>query len=137
MKRLAELTKEDLLDCPVWEYYGDDDKTASVSPAHGAVLSEEIPEARCQQIYVALTEYTLANGDMHLGYCSPIDPCGLDYIQPVMLIEGVHIRLYDEDIEGLPEDWTRLGIKFSEVFPLSWRCCVPVDGETVHGTVPE
>ena len=137
MKRLAELTEEDLLACPVWEYHGLNDRTASVSPAPGAVLSEEVPDASRQQVYVALTEFTFANGEVNLGYCSPVDPSGLDYIQPVILIKGAHIRLYDEDSDGLPEDWRHLGLDSSEVFPLSWRCRVPVDGETVHGTVPE
>jgi len=134
VKPLATLTLEDLQACPVWQYHGARDDEAQVSAAPGAQISEEwSPET---PVYIALTEFVLANGQVYSGYTSPSDPSGLDYLQPVIIASGVHVRFWDDRTGGPSRDWRHLGSEH-EVFPITWRSLVPVDGNAVGGRIPE
>jgi hypothetical protein len=89
-------------------------------------------------VFVAGTTFRLADGSEWPGLCSPGDPSGLDYLQPVMLVDGRHLSLWSEVppevplFEAVPQ---ALGRKVLEVFPLSFVCHVPVDGTLVSGTI--
>jgi hypothetical protein len=71
VKRLADLTIQDLKDAPVWRYEGGDGPAAAVSPSRRTALSQSDDE-----IYLAATEFELFDGTMHSGFCFPADDTG-------------------------------------------------------------
>ena len=133
MKPLRSVTVEDLTSVPVWKYAGVDDSTATADPTERLSLSESERET-----FIALTEFFLASGARHLGFCSPVDDSGLDYVQPVIVTPEGHVRFWFEDPPSpadLSEQWKKLGARTEELFPVRFRCLVPVDGRKIEGTI--
>lgn len=134
MKPFAKLTPGDLRTSPVWRYQSKDgDTLATVEADDRSHLSESGAE-----VFVASTTFRLADGSEFQGLCSPADPSGLDYLQPVILTEEGHVRLWSEETAGLSNAAAicqSLGRSSSEVFPLSFNCHVPVDESLVSGTI--
>jgi hypothetical protein len=129
MKRLAELTLEDLARCPVWRFEGQSDDSASVIP----VDDFERPD---REAYIARTRFTLADGSEWWGYCSPTDDSSLDYLQPVILTMGGPVRFWYDEPPAEPEPARAcrlLGKRPSEVFPVRFECVVPFEGRRVAG----
>ena len=61
MKRLAELTVEDLIASPVWRYEGGAGSEALVAPSKRETLSQYDDE-----IFLAATEFALADASRHM-----------------------------------------------------------------------
>jgi hypothetical protein len=80
MKRLRDLTAADLERVSVWHYDGATDDVAHVRATDRSELSETDAE-----MFIARTQFVLASGAQHLGFCSPAIDCGLDVTQPVIL----------------------------------------------------
>lgn len=123
--KLSSLTPEELLSTPVWRYRSPEgDDRAEVDPSDLTELTEDSEET-----FIALTHFTLSDGTRFFGYCSPVDPSGLDYIQPVLIAGSEHIRLW----EGFPAESIAALLQRSieQVFPISFECRVPVDGSIV------
>jgi PilZ domain len=134
MKRLAELTIEDLTTAPVWRYEGGSGADAAVVAERRDSLSQLDDE-----IFLAATEFVLPDSSQHLGFCFPVDDAGIDYLQPVIVTPTAHVRFwFDETIapEVLSAQWNALGRREEEIFPVRFRCRVPVDGRTVAGVIP-
>jgi hypothetical protein len=134
VKRLGELTIQDLKDAPVWRYEGGDGAAAVVSPARRSKLSQSDDE-----IYLAATEFELFDGSSHTGFCFPADDSGLDYLQPAIVTESGHVSFwFDGPVSqsDLERQWKRLGRSEGEILPATFRCLVPVDGRTVSGRIP-
>lgn len=131
MKRLAALTLEDLVQCPIWLYDGESDNDAYVTQSPNANITEEVGFG---PTYIALTEFVLANGDRHLGYTSPADPSGLDYLQPVIVFGDRRVALWTEEgrIFDVPK---QLELEEHDVYPIAWRSVVPVDGNVAEGLI--
>lgn len=134
MKPFTDLTSEDLRRSPVWRYDSrGHDATAMVEEASRSSLSE-----RESTVFVAATTFRLSDGCELSGLCSPIDPSGLDYLQPVVFAPGGQVSLWSDavpfgvSLEAISE---RIGRRVSEVFPLVFTCHVPVDGQVVSGTI--
>lgn len=134
MKRLADLTIEDLTASPVWRYEGGSGADALVEAEDRASLSQ-----RDEEILLAATEYVLTDSSEHLGFCFPVDGEGLDYLQPVIVAPGMHVRFWFDGAVApgvLATQWKALGKEETEIFPVRFRCRVPVDGRTVAGVIP-
>ena len=134
MKRLADLTVEDLTSAPVWRYEGGDGVDAVVVEHARDGLSQLDDE-----IFLAATDFLLPDSSRHLGFCFPVDDAGLDYLQPVIVTPGGHVRFWFDGavaVEVLSAQWALLGKRGGEIFPLSFRCRVPVDGREVTGVIP-
>ena len=133
MKRLADLTPSDLERVAVWRYAGESDDVARVAATDRSELSE-----RDHELFIARTHFVLANGTHHVGFCSPSDDSGLDYLQPVILTTGGLVYFHFEDPpsqETLEQQWQRLGAGHEQIFPIHFRCLVPVDGHYVTGVI--
>ena|SRR5688572_38095 len=133
VKRLHDLRPADLERAAVWHYDGESDEVATVRATERAQLS-----ASEQGRFIARTQFALANGAQFIGFCSPVDDSGLDYLQPVILTpEGPVYFFFEEppSQEMLDAQWRRLGVGHEQVFPVHFRCTVPVDGVYVTGSI--
>jgi hypothetical protein len=133
MKRFAELTREDMHLHPVWRYHSSQDDTlAVVQPDERRQLSEQETIT-----FVVATVFRLADRSELIGLCSPSDPSGLDYLQPVIFTDAGHVRLWNDDTAGtlVASACKRLGRPVASIFPVFFECTIPVDGLRVTGTV--
>jgi len=87
MKRLFDLTVEDLTATPVWRYEGGDGAGAVVAPESRDSLTQADEE-----IYLACTEFQLADSSRYLGLCFPVDAASLEHLQPVIMTPAGHVR---------------------------------------------
>ncbi len=133
MRRLVELTPADLSSNPVWRYEGGSGDDARVAPVKRDALSRADDE-----IYLAATEFELFDATTCTGYCFPADGAGVDYLQPVILTADGPVAFWFEKppaADVLARQWRALGKEPGQVFPVSFRCLVPVDGQTLRGRI--
>jgi hypothetical protein len=133
VKRLSDLTVEDLIGSPVWRYEGGSGTEALVAPSGRQSLSQLDDE-----IFLAATEFALADASRHMGFCFPADDSGIDYLQPVIVGRGQHVAFWFDgpvSAEELSEQWRAFGKEPKQIFPVAFRCLVPVDGRTVSGRI--
>lgn len=133
MKRLTELRPCDLDTAAVWRYDGEIDDTATVRATDRTDLREDE-----SQTYIARTQFVLGNGAQFIGFCSPCDEEELVYVQPVIVTNAGPVFFFFEEppsAEFLRAQWQRLGVGHEEIFPVHFRCTVPVDGHFVTGVV--
>lgn len=133
MKRLAELTLEDLRARPVWRYEGGTGAEALVEPAKRDSLSRSDDE-----IFLAATAFELFDASRHEGFCFPADDSGLDYLQPAIVTASGHVAFWFEssrEPEVIERQWKALGKGPEQIFPVTFRCLVPVDGREVAGRI--
>ncbi|HYX20072.1 MAG TPA: PilZ domain-containing protein [Thermoanaerobaculia bacterium] len=133
MKRLVELTAEDLAAEPVWRYEGGAGAAAMVVPIRRDALSRSDDE-----VFLAATDFGLFDGSRHVGYCFPADDSGIDYLQPSIVVPGGQVAFWTEGPASpaeLAERWRVLGKEPGQIFPASFRCRIPVDGGIVSGWI--
>jgi hypothetical protein len=133
VKRLDDLNVEDLKASPVWRYEGGSGAHATVASTKRQSLSQADDE-----IFLAATEFELFDSSRHFGFCFPADDSGIDYLQPVILSPSCHVNFWFDGPaapEVLSSQWKALGKEPREVFPVAYRCLVPVDGRTVNGRI--
>lgn len=135
MKRLSDLRPSDLQRVLVWRYVGENDDTASVQATERRELSR-----RDEATFIAHTQFTLADGSQHVGFCTPAEGSTLESIQPVIVTDaGTFYFWFDPPPSR--ESWRAqlrlLGVPPDSVFPVHYRCTVPVDGRFVFGTIEE
>jgi PilZ domain len=133
VKRLGELTIEDLTSSPVWRYEGGSGDAALVSPARRRSLSQTDDE-----IFLAATEFDLSDSTRHGGFCFPAEGSGIDYLQPVIVTRTGHVTFWFErpaSAETLAKQWRALDREAKRIFPVAFRCLVPVDGKVVAGRI--
>ena len=131
-KPLLALTNEDLAANPIWLYEGETDATAVVQPVDS--LAE--PDRRS---YIARTRFTLDDGTVLFGYCSPTDDSGLDYIQPVVIAPSGHISFWRDPPDTAPTDdevAALLGKPVEHVFPCTFEALVPFEGAHLVRVIP-
>lgn len=132
MKRVSELTPDDLRRVAVWRYEGEIDEVAVVRATDRRELKADEPA-----VFIAHTQFVLADGTQHVGFCSPCDDSGLDYLQPVIVTASGHVYFWFDEPpsrDSLRAQWRRLGAR-DEVFPIHFRCTVPVGGRYVTGII--
>lgn len=133
MKRLHDLAPFDLERAAVWHYDGESDDVAHVRATQRDTLSDGDAGT-----FIARTQFLLASGAQHIGFCSPALECGLDVIQPVILTSDGPVYFHFEEPpsqETLDAQWRRLGVGHEQIFPVHFRCTVPVDGVFVTGVI--
>jgi len=133
MKRLTELTPADLERAAVWHYSGETDETASVRATDRHELS-----AREAGLFLARTQFALANGAQHVGFCSPGEEVTLEYLQPVIVtaVGPVYFWFADPPTqESLRAQWQKLGARREDIFPVHYRCTVPIGGRYLTGMI--
>ena len=133
MKRLGELTVEELTANPVWRYEGGSGAEALVAPVKRDSLSQSDDE-----IFLAATDFQLSDSSRHFGFCFPADDSGIDYLQPVIVSASRHVCFWFEGTippDALENQWSALEKQPADIFPVSFHCRVPVDGRAVAGQI--
>ena len=133
MKRLVDLTAEDLAAEPVWRYEGGAGAAAIVVPIRREALSRSDDE-----VFLAATDFELFDGSKHAGFCFPADDSGIDYLQPSIIAASGQVNFWTEgpaSPEELAARWRALGKEPGQIFPVAFRCRVPVDGGIVSGWI--
>jgi hypothetical protein len=133
VKRLHDLTPSDVERVAVWRYDGANDDVAMVRATERDALSKHDAD-----VFIARTQFHLANGTQHLGFCTPSDEESLDVLQPVIVTgEGLAFFYFEEppSHETLERQWQLLGAGHEQIFPIHFRCLVPLDGRFITGTI--
>ena len=133
MKRLHDLTPADLERAAVWRYEGESDDVAHVR----ATARTELTNANAD-LFIARTQFTLANGSHHIGFCTPDAGGSLEDLQPVIVTADGPVYFHFDappSQETLDAQWLRLGVGREQIFPVHFRCTVSLDGEYVTGTI--
>lgn len=133
MKRLSELTAADLERAPVWRYEGSSDDVALVRATELREIAADAPD-----VFIARTQFVLANGAQFSGFCTPTDDTELEFVQPVIVAPRGLVYFWFEQPpseESLQEQWRRLDAGHEEIFPIHYRCTVPVDGHFITGVI--
>jgi hypothetical protein len=135
VKRLVDLTIEDLAANPVWRYEGGAGDKAVAAPVKRDSLSQTDDE-----IFLASTEFELLDTARHSGYCFPADGSSVDYLQPVIVTRSGHVAFWFDEPPTpatLSKQWATLGKEPKDIFPVTFRCLVPVDGQTLSGRIED
>jgi hypothetical protein len=125
-KPVGKLTVADLLETPVWECRYESD-VELVRPTG----LRELHEYQDGPVHLVLTTFTLGNGQLRHGYCSPADSSGIDYTQPVIITPSGRVPLWQEAKtpgEDLEHFALWLGVDSSQMLPINVESRVPVDG---------
>lgn len=135
MKHLAELTIEDLAAAPVWRYEGGTGDDAIVAAAERSSLSQAD-----EDVFLAATDFFLPDSSQYLGFCFPADAASIEYLQPAIVTPAGQVHFwFDRAVaqETLATQWSALGRRSEEIFPVRFRCRVAVDGREVAGVIPQ
>jgi len=129
-KRLLDLTKNDLLENQVWEYWmADNIEFVKASD------KTEVP-ADSNVTFIVVTDFIFNNKSKHVGFCSPQEEVDLDHIQPVVISTKGQVEFYKEN------DWTegeknkaliKLGLEWKDVFPVTYTTRVKCNRELHTG----
>ncbi len=133
MKHLHDLTPADLERAAVWRYEGESDDVAHVRATDRTELAADDRDR-----FIARTQFTLANGSHHIGFCTADPSARIDDLQPVIVTADGPVYFYFEappSQETLDAQWLRLGVGHEQIFPVHFRCTVLLDGEYVTGII--
>jgi len=123
-KPVDELTLREIQEKPIWK----SDYDHAVCPTD---LTTHPDPNIDQATYIVLTTFTLNDGTVMTGYCSPADDSGIDYIQPVIIIDGSHVQLWDEE-NARETDKLLIAKKLfrsvDQIFPLKYSSNILCEG---------
>lgn len=131
-KKLIDLNETDLLNIPVWEHRTEDNIEYVIPTDQIEIIDDGM------RGFIVLTEFIFNNKSSHWGFCSPQDPSGLDYIQPVIFSKHGQVEIYREcewDQEEILEAIEKLGYSFQEIFPIQYTSKIPCEGKFYSGTI--
>ena len=134
IKRLIDLKESDLEEYPIWEHWYENN-IEFVKPSNKSELFESDEKG-----YIVKTEFELKNGKKYIGFCSPKDTSGLDYIQPVLLTENGQFFIFQDNnwtIEEKENELRKIGLKMGEVFPIKYMTKIKCDGDYHFGKLLE
>jgi len=131
-KRLLDLTKADLLENQVWEYWMAD----NIEYVRASDKTEV--NKGTNSTHIVLTDFFFNNKTKHVGFCSPHESGDLDNIQPVVFADKGQIEFYKEsDFTELEKNkaLSKLGLKWEEVFPVLYKSRVKCDRKILAGVL--
>lgn len=133
MKRLQDLRVPDLERAAVWRYEGESDDVA-----HVRATSRHELFASDAGLFIARTQFILANGSHHVGFCTPDEGSRLGDLQPVIVTTDGPVYFHFDappSQDTLDAQWVRLGVGHEQIFPVHFRCTVLLDGAYVTGMI--
>jgi hypothetical protein len=137
-KQVYDLTRQDLKQFPVWEFAldeegepGQDEATVKPRPdLDDGVDSDE-------GIFVVRAEFKAADGSTFDGFVTPEPDGDLGATQPSIVTSEGHVSFWFGGVEpeqrAIKKSYATLGAKRGELFPMTFRAAVPVDGARSRG----
>jgi hypothetical protein len=142
-KQVYELTTQDFLDHPIWEFRSDEEGVdgqdeATVRPASKTELTNELPGA-C----VVAARVGFADGSSGAGYLYNCEKEGIGCVQPNLLAGASQVNLWLGLLSFIPNaaEQVQLGYKTlgktkEAVFPLSFESTLNVNGRPLKMVIP-
>lgn len=131
---LIKLTHRDLINRPVWRHWTDE-TVEYVQASDKNEIGDDNKEN-----YIVLTNFVLNNGLQLVGFCSPQDPSGLDYIQPTVFTDNGQINFWSDNgwtTENKNEQLEKLKLRHESVFPIKYKTTIKCDGNFYEGTIDD
>jgi hypothetical protein len=131
-KLLKSINLDDLAQYACWRHFIEDE-VEFVSP----VDKNEIFEME-QEGYIVRTQFRLADNSTYIGFCSPQDTSGIDYIQPVIVTGNGHLPFFLTKKESaIIEEKVKsvLNKSTANIFPITYVAEVKCDGEFYKGLI--
>ena len=133
-KQLKDLTADDLIGKPIWEFWISD----NIEYVREAFDNEITEDSHVS--YIVLTEFIFNNKTKHIGFCSPQDSSGLDYIQPVVFADTEQVNFYINN--GLTKNeknelMSKLGYTWKDIFPIVYSTKIKCNGEYYNGLITD
>ena len=131
-KRLLDLSKADLLENQVWEYWMADNIEYVI-----ASDKTEVNEGT-NAIHIVITDFFFNNKTKHVGFCSPNESGDMENIQPVVFADKGQVEFYKES------DWTeneknktlaKLGLTWQDVFPVLYQTRIKFGRKLLSGVL--
>lgn len=140
-KQVYDLTLDDLVQHPVWEFALDEEGNDGQDEA--TVRPYDAPDALdpSDGMFVVLAFFELADGSKMQGYVTPSsgDSFNLGTIQPIIVTEqgqvGFWCGMVSPSSEQLIQQYKRLDRDARQVFPLTFESQVPLVGGPVRGSL--
>lgn len=132
MKKVLDLVSIDLLNKNVWRHWNENG-VEYVEPSEAIEVYENSNE-----VFIVLTEFTLNNKVKYLGFRSPQDGSGLDYIQPVMFTNMGQVELWKDiswTVREKDEALRKIGYNVKDVFPINYKTMIKSDGKFLQGSI--
>jgi hypothetical protein len=132
VKRLKELSENDLTSNPVWRVW-EQDEEEFVSVSNDKCISEN-----SNHVYIVLTEFILNNRTRFTGFCSPQDPSGLDYIQPVLFTQNGQVNIYMDngwDNKAKQDALRKIELTKDHVFPIEFETKIKCENRFYFGKI--
>ncbi len=130
---MLDLVVENLRSNPIWEFSDYPDEVTTVHPV------SDFDDLNTKG-YIAFTRFILRDGSEFWGYCSPCDDSGLDYVQPTIIVDDEHARLWYDDPPQEPEPQRLcrlLNRELDAIFPIRFECQVAFEGKKLIDVVSE
>jgi hypothetical protein len=137
-KQVNELTEDDLVEFPVWEFALDEEGEDGQDEATVRPSQAPLPLDPKEAHYIVRAKFTLADGTRHIGYLTPahaVDDLGA--IQPLIVTPqgSVSFWMGAARSETAPH-YQKLGKTAAQTFPIAFKSDVPVLGGVVFGSIP-
>jgi hypothetical protein len=130
-KLLSHLSAGDLQAHAIWVLNESEGDVGLVRPA-----TRECAE-NSNEVYLVRSRFILCDRTEQLGYCSPQDSSGMDYVQPVIIVSGKHLRFWCEDPAEASAESAEicrvLDRPLARIFPISFVTDAPCDGTYLKG----
>ena len=141
-KQVNELTLDDLIKFPVWEFAldeegeeGQDETTVRPCEISGALDPSD-------GMFIVRAAFTLADGSKMKGCMTlPVQgDCDLSTLQPVIITEGGHVLFWHgaiaPDASILAKNYEHLGRDAASVFPVQVTSDVELVTAPIRATIP-
>jgi hypothetical protein len=140
-KQVYQLTLEDFERFPVWQFALDEEgepgqDEATIRPRPDLASGVDPDEG----LFVVRAAFKAADGSRFEGFVTPDSDGDLGLIQPSVVTNDGHVQFWFGIVEPEPQEieksYKALGGKRGDLFPLSFRTSVPVNGAPMEGKVP-
>ena len=142
-KQVYELTVQDFLDHPIWEFCPEEEDVdgqdeATVKPTAKDGLTDELPGS-C----VVAAEVRLADGSSCAGYLYNCEEHDIGCVQPNLLAAASQVNFWLGSLRFIPNATERVQLGYRKigktkdaVFPLSFESTLKVNGRVLRVIVP-
>ena len=137
-KQVYELSEDDLMEFPVWEFALDEEDEEGQDEATVRPSSAPLPLNTSEARFIVRAKFALADGTQHMGYLTPGHAADdLGSVQPLIITPKGHVIFWMGAIRGDTAPlYQKLGKTSAQTFPVLFKSDVPLVGGVVFGSIP-